>query len=247
MAPGRAYTFRPSPSANPVGGTEGISSVRLHTRLALTMLTAGAIGAGLLAPGASAAPAALPAAPAAPAAPATAPTAAQIAAAKAAAAKAAAAKAAAAKAAAIKAARIRAAKKVALHKAALRRAAAKATYMRTSAVRIALAKVRQHPQYVAGGRGPHTFDCAGFTWWVWHKAGRHIPDNTWGQRAALKRVSKASARPGDIVLYMNGAHHSELYIGHGKTVGCSNPRTDCQVKSLSGWYADHFTGFYRVV
>ncbi len=127
------------------------------------------------------------------------------------------------------------------------RYAARATMMRASAVKIALAKVRQHPQYVAGGRGPRTFDCAGFTWWVWHRAGRNIPDNTWGQRSALKRISKSQAKAGDIVLYMNGAHHSELYLGRGRTVGCSNSRTDCKVKRLSGWYARHFSGFYRVV
>jgi cell wall-associated NlpC family hydrolase len=119
--------------------------------------------------------------------------------------------------------------------------------LRAKAVKIALRKVAQDPPYVAGAAGPNAFDCSGFTSWVWKTAGKSIPRTSWGQQSGLRRVSRSAARPGDIALYMNGAHHAEIFIGNGRTVGCSNSRTDCGVKGLSGWYADHFTGFYRVV
>ena len=127
------------------------------------------------------------------------------------------------------------------------RSASRALAMRAAAVRTARAKAPR-ASYVGGAAGPNSFDCSGFTSWVWKQAGKSIPRTSYSQYAGLKYVSRSQARPGDLAFYFRGgAHHVELYLGNNKTIGCSNSRTDCGVKSISGWYGERFSGFRRVV
>jgi cell wall-associated NlpC family hydrolase len=63
--------------------------------------------------------------------------------------------------------------------------------------------------------GPNSFDCSGFTMYVWRKAGVQLPHNSGAQRGATKSVSLDKMKPGDLVF---SSGHVGLYIGKGKMI-----------------------------
>jgi len=90
--------------------------------------------------------------------------------------------------------------------------------------------------YVLYGTPPASFDCSGFTWWVFKQAGINIPKSVNGQRAAVTPVS--TPQPGDLVLY-NDWHHVGIYAGNGMTYEALNPGTGVRfgpILSENVWY-----------
>ncbi len=96
-----------------------------------------------------------------------------------------------------------------------------------SVVRIAASK-RGTP-YRYGASGPSRFDCSGLTSWSYKRVGKSIPRTANQQYRASKKISKSSARPGDLVFY-GGRHktHVGIYAGNGKM--WHSPRTGDVVK-----------------
>jgi cell wall-associated NlpC family hydrolase len=103
-------------------------------------------------------------------------------------------------------------------------------------------------RYTSGGRGPATgFDCSGLVSHV-YKEGAGIPVK--GSAADLGRRSRPIEReqlqPGDLVFFNTlGARHSHVgvYVGEGRFVHASNPRTGVRVDHLSNrYYAQRFEG-----
>lgn len=66
--------------------------------------------------------------------------------------------------------------------------------------------------YVWGGTGPNTFDCSGFTQWVFKQVGYNIPRTSSEQASAFPHVPLSELQPGDI-LWRSG--HVGLYLGNG--------------------------------
>ncbi len=66
--------------------------------------------------------------------------------------------------------------------------------------------------YRYGGSTPAGFDCSGFVQYVYAQFGVSLPHSVSGQDAAGTRISRADARPGDIVI-MPG--HNGIYMGNG--------------------------------
>ncbi|MCX6460732.1 MAG: NlpC/P60 family protein [Actinobacteria bacterium] len=119
--------------------------------------------------------------------------------------------------------------------------------MRTKAVSIALS--RKGMSYSAGSSGPTRFDCSGFTSYVWRTAGKTIERTSWDQFATLKPVSRAKAKPGDLVFFFgNGAHHAAFYLGHGKMIHAANYGSGVIISSVDDpWYGERISGFRSVV
>jgi peptidoglycan DL-endopeptidase CwlO len=69
--------------------------------------------------------------------------------------------------------------------------------------------------YVYGGNTPAGFDCSGFTQYIFRKVGISLPRVAEAQRQAVTSVSKANARPGDLVFFGAPAHHMGIYAGNG--------------------------------
>jgi cell wall-associated NlpC family hydrolase len=139
---------------------------------------------------------------------------------------------------------------VAARKAAAARAAAamRATRARVTAVSVARSKIGS--RYSAGHAGPTRFDCSGLALYVVKKAtGRTLPHYSKSQYRATKRVSRTSLRPGDLVFFFRkGAHHVGIYIGHGRMVSATNPRSGVKIDSVfSGWYGSRYSGAGRLV
>jgi cell wall-associated NlpC family hydrolase len=69
--------------------------------------------------------------------------------------------------------------------------------------------------YVYGGTTPAGFDCSGFTQYIFGKIGIRLPRVAEAQRQAVTFVSKANARPGDLVFFGAPAYHMGIYAGNG--------------------------------
>lgn len=107
--------------------------------------------------------------------------------------------------------------------------------------------------YRHGGRGPATgFDCSGLVAHVYREGGGI---NIKGTSAELGRQSRPIERsallPGDLVFFNTlGARHSHVgvYVGDGRFVHASNPRTGVRVDHLSNrYYAQRFEGAHSLL
>lgn len=123
---------------------------------------------------------------------------------------------------------------------------ARAAEFRATAVKIGMS--RKGMSYSAGSSGPRAFDCSGFTSYVWRTAGRSIGRSSYDQFATLRHISRAQARPGDLVFFFgNGAHHVGLYLGHNKMIHSANYNSGVVITSLSNsWYESRLSGFRAV-
>jgi cell wall-associated NlpC family hydrolase len=65
--------------------------------------------------------------------------------------------------------------------------------------------------YVYGGDGPSSFDCSGFTLWVYAHFGYQLPRTSWDQMAEGVPV-KGPLRLGDLVFWDAGGHVG-IYTG----------------------------------
>ena len=81
--------------------------------------------------------------------------------------------------------------------------------------------------YVYGGSSlTGGTDCSGFTMSVYAKFGVSLPHASSAQRSCGKEVPYSKAKPGDIICY---AGHVALYMGNGKIVHASTPRTGIKI------------------
>ena len=98
------------------------------------------------------------------------------------------------------------------------------------------ARLRGTP-YRYGGTTPRGFDCSGFTRYVVRAAsGITLPRTAQAQRRATYRVSRASARPGDLVFFLSGSgrvYHVGVYAGHGYV--WDSPRPGKRVSKRKIW------------
>lgn len=91
----------------------------------------------------------------------------------------------------------------------------------------AAAVVASGARYGYGGTGPSTFDCSGFTSYVFAKVGITLPRTSSAQRSFARPVS--SPQPGDLVFVYNGPGgsigHVGIYAGGGYWWEAANPST----------------------
>ena len=106
--------------------------------------------------------------------------------------------------------------------------------------------------YEWGAEGPNTFDCSGFTSYVFRNAaGVSLPRTSGSQYGAGRSVSKSDLMPGDLVFFSstgNGITHVGIYVGGGNMV--HSPRTGDVVKVSSinsSYYTRTYVGAKRVL
>lgn len=104
---------------------------------------------------------------------------------------------------------------------------------------IDLAKTMLGTPYVFGTAGPNTFDCSGFTKWVYSRAfGVALPHLSTAQASGLNKVSRQDLQPGDLVFFSYGrlgpgvVDHVEMYIGDGKMIGTANTSEDLDIDEV---------------
>jgi cell wall-associated NlpC family hydrolase len=105
-------------------------------------------------------------------------------------------------------------------------------------VRTACAQIGK--PYVFGAVGPSVFDCSGLTQYAWAKVGVHLTHFTGAQWNEGRAVSRADARPGDLVFFYGDLHHVGMYVGNGLMVHAPQPgesvkMTEIDVMPVAGF------------
>ena len=103
---------------------------------------------------------------------------------------------------------------------------------------VAKASSRRGAPYVYGASGPWRFDCSGLTSWSYRQVGRSIPRTANQQYRASYRVSRASARPGDLAFLTSGgyAYHAAVYAGNGMVWHAPRPGSRVQLARAGSSY-----------
>ncbi len=107
------------------------------------------------------------------------------------------------------------------------------------AVRIASQQAGKPYRY--GAVGPNSFDCSGFTTYIYKtRLGKNIPRTSAQQAAALPRVAQSAKRPGDLLFFRTGGRvtHVGVYAGGNKMWAA--PRTG-KVVRLQTIYTSAYT------
>ncbi len=115
---------------------------------------------------------------------------------------------------------------------------------------LTIARKQLGDPYRAGGAGPDSFDCGGFTQFVFKRAlGMDIARTSWGQYDQVQRVKTKEALPGDLVFFFEGgAHHVGIYLGNGQMIDAPQPGERISVNPISGsWWGRSFTGIGRIL
>ncbi|MGW0434663.1 C40 family peptidase [Micromonospora sp. NPDC003197] len=114
----------------------------------------------------------------------------------------------------------------------------------TSAARIAIetACAQVGDPYVWGATGPNSFDCSGLTQYAFGKAGIYLPHYTGDQITMGRGVTRAEARPGDLVFFPS---HVGLYIGNGLMVHAPTVGQNVTVASV-GSFGKSVTAYRRI-
>ena len=105
--------------------------------------------------------------------------------------------------------------------------------------------------YVYGASGPSSFDCSGFTSYVFKLHGVGLSRTAQGQYSNGTSVSRSDLQPGDIVVFNNSGNtaigHVGIYIGGDNFIHAANPSQGVTITSLSSsYYGKRYVGARRV-
>ncbi|WP_438941287.1 C40 family peptidase [Micromonospora craterilacus] len=100
-----------------------------------------------------------------------------------------------------------------------------------TAIRTACAQVGK--PYVWGATGPNSFDCSGLTQYAYKAAGIYLTHFTGAQWNQGKAISRADARPGDLVFFFSDLHHVGLYLGNNQMVHAPRAGKPVNVSSIT--------------
>ena len=108
-------------------------------------------------------------------------------------------------------------------------------------------------RYRWGGRGPATgFDCSGLVSHVFEQAiGLKVQGSSAELGQKVRPVATEALQPGDLVFFNTlGPRYSHVgvYVGEGRFVHASNPRTGVRIDRLSNrYYAQRFEGVHTLL
>ena len=111
---------------------------------------------------------------------------------------------------------------------------------------VAYAKQFLGRPYVWGGNGPNSFDCSGFTKYVYAHFGYNINRTASAQLKNGVSVSRSELQAGDLVFFYNGkvstpVSHVGIYIGNGDFIHASSNSYTVEISSL---YAKNYDAKY---
>lgn len=103
--------------------------------------------------------------------------------------------------------------------------------------------------YVYGASGPNSFDCSGFTSYVFKQHGVTLNRTAAGQYSNGVAVSRDQLQPGDLVMFgKSGINHVGIYIGGGQIVHAANTSRGVTTDTInSGYYNNNYVGARRVI
>ncbi len=103
--------------------------------------------------------------------------------------------------------------------------------------------------YVYGASGPNSFDCSGFTSYVYRQHGISLNRTAAGQYSNGTAVARNNLQPGDLVMFgKSGINHVGIYIGGGNIVHAANRQRGVTIDTInSGYYNNNYVGARRVI
>lgn len=109
--------------------------------------------------------------------------------------------------------------------------------------------------YVYGASGPDSFDCSGFTTFVYGHFGISLKRTAWdqGNDSSFARLSQQQLSKGDLVFFdtstsSNTRYHVGIYIGGGQFIHASSAAGEVRIDTLSsGYYQQSFKWGLRVL
>lgn len=121
----------------------------------------------------------------------------------------------------------------------------------TRILKIAMGQLGKH--YVWGAVGPRTFDCSGFTSYVYRRLGIAIPRTSQRQSQFGKLVRRNQLQPGDLVFFDTSrrrrgyVNHVGIYIGGNKFIHASSAKHKVTITSLNNaFYQRRFKWARRI-
>ena len=117
---------------------------------------------------------------------------------------------------------------------------------------VALAKQYLGTPYVLGGNGPSSFDCSGFTKYIYAQFGYTLNRTATDQLQNGVSVSRSELQPGDLVFFKYNTSKPVspvgIYIGGGEFIHASTNRYMVQIDQMnSGHYANVFVYARRIL
>ena len=106
-------------------------------------------------------------------------------------------------------------------------------------------------RYVSGASGPNSFDCSGFTSYIYKQYGVNLNRTAAAQYGNGTFVSREQLQPGDLIMFgpsASGINHVGIYIGGGQIVHAANPSRGVTTDTIdSGYYNNNYVGARRVI
>lgn len=117
---------------------------------------------------------------------------------------------------------------------------------------VAYAKQYLGCPYVYGAAGSKSFDCSGFTMYVYKHFGINLPHGATSQSRYGTKVSKNNLKAGDIIFLTDyetgvGIGHCGIYIGDGNFIHASTTGYKVRISSLDVEYAGRFYSAIRLL
>ncbi len=90
--------------------------------------------------------------------------------------------------------------------------------------------------YRWGAAGPNSFDCSGFTMFVYRQVGVSLPHSSRAQISCGERVSRKDLAPGDLVFFGSPIHHVGMYVGGGMMIHSPHSGSSVRIAPLHSDY-----------
>ncbi len=113
---------------------------------------------------------------------------------------------------------------------------------------VSIAKSKLGSRYVYGAKGPNSFDCSGFVYWVLNKAGirqSYMTSFSWQGTSRYQRISSMkNIKRGDIISYRG---HVGIALGNGQMIDASSSQGRVRITSINqSYWINHFECAYRI-
>ena len=106
-------------------------------------------------------------------------------------------------------------------------------------------------KYVYGASGPNSFDCSGFTSYIYKQFGVSLSRTAAGQYGNGTAVNRSDLQLGDLIMFGPSAsaiNHVGIYIGGGRIVHAANTSRGVTTDTInSGYYKNNYVGARRVI
>lgn len=116
---------------------------------------------------------------------------------------------------------------------------------------VALAKQYLGCSYVYGGSGPKSFDCSGFTQYIYKQFGISLAHSAVSQANNGTYIAKSNLQLGDLVIFRDWDNvsigHCGIYIGGGNFIHAANSKRGVVTDTLnSGYYYERYVSARRL-